>query len=186
MRLTHEHGLSASYDEVLRFRKSAAKYMADHENDVVQQVTGLSRNVGPLFSWCDNYDILVCTPKGRRETHCMDHRVHVPAAGEILPGSDHVAESPSTPLIFPRFKKFGAANLDVKNLTSVTLLHYTGPKKVKPPRLSTNFGQPFEKTYANYKRVSLGRSYRIWTGCFHSSVRQTMPSHWSGLGIWPS
>ena len=27
VRLTHEHGLSASYDEVLRFRKSAAKYI---------------------------------------------------------------------------------------------------------------------------------------------------------------
>ena len=54
-------------------------------------------------------------------------------AGDILPGSAHVGESPSTPLLFPRLKKFAAANLDVKNLSSVTLLHYTGPKKVKPP-----------------------------------------------------
>ena len=29
--LMHEHGFSSSYDEVLRFCKSAAKYMADHK-----------------------------------------------------------------------------------------------------------------------------------------------------------
>ena len=32
----------------------------------------------------------------------------------------------------------------MKNLSSVTFLQYTGPKKVKPPRLSNKFGQPFE------------------------------------------
>ena len=65
-------------------------------------------------------------------------------ADEILPGSANVGESPSTPLIIPRPKKFAAANLDVKNLSPVTLLNYTGPKKVKSPPLSNNFGQPFE------------------------------------------
>ena len=34
--------------------------------------------------------------------------------------------------------------MDVNNLSSGSLLHYSGPKKVKPPRLSTNFGQSFE------------------------------------------
>ena len=144
MRLTHEHGLSASYDEVLRFRKSAAKYMADHENDVLQQVIGLSRKVGPLFSWCDNYDLLVCTPNGRREAQCMAIKFMCQPAGDILPGSANVGESHSTPLIIPRPNKLAAANLDVKNLSPVTLLNYTGPKKVKSPRLSNNFGQPFE------------------------------------------
>ena len=144
VRLTHEHGLSASYDEVLRLRKSGAKYMADHENDVLQPFIGLSRKVGPLFSWCDNYHLIVCTPNGRRETKCMAIKFMCQPADEILPGSANVGESPSTPLIIPRPKKFAAANLDVKNLSPVTLLNYTGPKKVKPPRLSNNFGQPFE------------------------------------------
>ena len=143
VRLTHEHGLSIC-DDVLRFRKSAAKYMADHENDVLQQVIGLSRKVGPLFSWCDKYDLLVCTPNGRRETQCMAIKFMCQPAGEISSGSANVGESPSTPLIIPRPKKFAPANLDVKNLSPVTLLNYTGPKKVKPPRLSNNFGQPFE------------------------------------------
>ena len=118
--------------------------MADHENDVLQQAIGLSRKVGPLFSWCDNYDLLVCTPNGRRETQCMAIKFMCQPAGDILPGSANVGESPSTPLIILRPKKFAAANLDVKNLSPVTLLNYTGPKKVKSPRLSNNFGQPFE------------------------------------------
>ena len=45
--------------------------MVDHENDDLQQVIALSRKVGPLFSWCDNYDILVCTSNRHRNTHCM-------------------------------------------------------------------------------------------------------------------
>ena len=34
--------------------------MVEHENDVLQQVFGLNRKVGPFFSWCDNYDIDCC------------------------------------------------------------------------------------------------------------------------------
>ena len=144
VRLTHEHGLSASYDELLRSRKSAAKCMVDHENDVFQQVIGLSRKVGSLFSWYDNYDIVVCTRIGWRKCDCMGIEFMCQPTGEILPGSAHVGASLSTPLLFPRLKKFAAANLNVKNLSSVTLLEYTWPKKVKPPRLSNNFRQPFE------------------------------------------
>ena len=107
MRLTHEHELSASYDEeVLLFRKSAAKYMIDHENDVLRHFVGLSRKVGPLFSWCDNYDILVCTHNRRRDTHCMVIEFMCQPAGEMLQWSAHVGEIPSTLLIFLRLKKF--------------------------------------------------------------------------------
>ena len=70
VKLLHEHGLVASY-EVLLFCKSAAKYMCDHKKDVSEQVIGFSKLTGPLSGWCDNYDLLVCTPNGRRETHCL-------------------------------------------------------------------------------------------------------------------
>ena len=59
--------------------------MVEHENDVLQQVFCLNRKVGPFFSWCDNYDIVVCKLNGWRETHCMCQ-----PAGEILPRSAHV------------------------------------------------------------------------------------------------
>ena len=78
----------------------------------------------------------------------IEFMCHCQPAGEILPGSDHVAESPSTPLIFPRLKKFAAANVDVKNLSSVSLLHYSGPKKVKPLDYQLTLDSHL-KTYAN-------------------------------------
>ena len=160
---------------------SAAKCMADHENDVVQQVTGLSRNVVPLFSWCDNYDLLVCTPNGRGETHCMAIEFMCLPAGEILPGSDHVAESPSTPLIFPRLKKFAAANVDVKNLSSVSLLHYSGPKKFKPPRLSTNFGQPFEDVCNLEESLARAQLQDMnWLLSLFRPADDNIPLEWSG------
>ena len=62
VKLLHEHGLVASYDEVLLFCKSAAKYMCDHKKDVSGQIIGFSKLAGPLSGWCDNYDLLVCTP----------------------------------------------------------------------------------------------------------------------------
>ena len=155
--------------------------MAYHENDVVQQATGLSRNVGPLFCWCDNYDLLVCTPNDRRDTHCMAIQFMCQPAGEILPGSDHVAESPSTPLIFPRLKKFTAANVDVNNLSSGSLLHYSGPKKVKPPRLSTNFGQSFEDVCKLEESLARAQLQDMnWLLSLFRPADDDMPLQWSG------
>ena len=41
--LTHQHGLAARYDEMLRFRKTATKCRVDHANDVLQQFNGVER-----------------------------------------------------------------------------------------------------------------------------------------------
>ena len=66
----NEHGIVASYDEVLRFRNSAAKYVCEHSAEY-HQVLGLERRIGPIFSWCDNYDLVVLTTNGRLATHAM-------------------------------------------------------------------------------------------------------------------
>ena len=66
----NEHGILASYDEVLCFRKSAAKYVSEN-SEVYHKALGLDYHIGPIFSWCDNYDLVVFTPNGCRETHAM-------------------------------------------------------------------------------------------------------------------
>ena len=68
--MLNEHGIVTRYDEVMRFRKSAAKYIRGIGSRVHEAI-GLMRRVGPIFGWFDNFDLLVCTPSGRRETHTI-------------------------------------------------------------------------------------------------------------------
>ena len=77
------------------------------KKNVLQQV-GLSRKVGPLFVWCDNYKF---TPNGRRETRCMALQFLCNPSGDILPGS--VCSEETSPLIIPRLQKFVAAKLSL-------------------------------------------------------------------------
>lgn len=70
VRNLNEHGLVVTYDEVLRFRKSAAKYASD-DADKYLRVLGLERCIGPIHSWGDNFDLVVFTPNGCRTTHAM-------------------------------------------------------------------------------------------------------------------
>ena len=65
-----EHGIVTTYDEVMRFHKSAAKHTSVNGGKVHEAI-GLMRRVGPIFGWFYNFDLLVCTPNGRRETHAM-------------------------------------------------------------------------------------------------------------------
>ena len=72
LKLLHEHGFTTSYDEVLRFRKSAAHFLGDNAQ-LLHQFMGLSRTVGVIFAWFDNLDLQVFTPNGRRTTHVLSH-----------------------------------------------------------------------------------------------------------------
>ena len=64
--LSH-HGYVSSYDEVLRFRKSAAAFVQTNGVDL-HQTMGLERRVGVIFGWMDNLDLQIHTPNGRRNT----------------------------------------------------------------------------------------------------------------------
>ena len=72
-----------SYDEVLRFRKSAAKYVGDNAT-TLHRMMGFTQTVGLVFGWYDNFDLLVSTPNGRRETHAMATEC-MPSVGVTLP-----------------------------------------------------------------------------------------------------
>lgn len=60
-------GFISSYDEVLRFRKSAAKMTAE----TTQPYEHILNADGLISTWFDNFDLQVFTPNGNRETHCM-------------------------------------------------------------------------------------------------------------------
>ena len=127
----YEHGYTASYDEVLRFRKSAAKYVRDNAA-MLHQMMGLTRNVGIIFGWYDNFDLFVSTPNGRRETHAMATEFQMHPAGIIECGS---ANPGISTLTIPRITIKQSKSVDITN--AVPLLHYTGPKKVIPPAMPT-------------------------------------------------
>ena len=70
----HSHGWVADYYEILRFRKSCAKFTRDNPN-LLHRLAGLSKEVGVIFGWYDNVDMFLSTPNGRRETHIMSNQV---------------------------------------------------------------------------------------------------------------
>ena len=85
IKLLHEHGFTVSYDEVLHFRKSAAKFVGDRSS-VLHQAMGLIRTVGPIFGWFDNLDLLISTPNRHRETHVMAHEFQQHPTGILETG----------------------------------------------------------------------------------------------------
>ena len=80
--ILNEHGYTVSYDEVLRFRKSAAKYVGDNAA-TLHRMMGFTQTVGLVFVCYDNFALLVSTPNGRRETHAMATKVQMHQAGII-------------------------------------------------------------------------------------------------------
>ena len=88
IRLLHEHGFIVSHDEVIRFRKSAAKLVGDSDrSNILHQAMGLSRRVGSIFGWFDNLDLLVSTPNGRRDTDVMAQGFQQHPSGILETGS---------------------------------------------------------------------------------------------------
>ena len=122
----YDHGFSVSYDEVLRFRKSAAKYVSENAA-TLHRMMGLTRTVGIVFGWYDNFDLLVSTPNGRRETHSMATEFQKHPAGIIEADS---AQPGISTLVLPRLTLNQAKT--VGKIRAVPLMHYSGPKKVMP------------------------------------------------------
>ena len=135
IRLLNDHGFVAPYDEVRRFRKSAAKLMGDDVN-VLHQFMGLDRRVGLIFGWFDNLDLQVCTPNGQRNTHAMvtefqqAHPAGILHTGRARPGESR--------LIIPRLSI--TMSKQVSSSRSLPLLHYHGPSKAIPPASPKNIG----------------------------------------------
>ena len=83
--ILHDHGYTATYDEVRRFRKSAAKYVSENALSL-HQMMGFTKSAGVVFGWYDNFDLMVSTPNGRRETHAMATEFQMHPAGIVESG----------------------------------------------------------------------------------------------------
>ena len=130
--LSH-HGYVTSYDEVLRFRKSAAAFV--RSNGVgLHQAMGLERRVGVIFGWMDNLDLQIFTPIGRRDKHAMAHEFQQSHPCGIV---DMGCARPSvSSLTIPRLRKVDTARSTPEvGYAGLALLHYTGKKQVNPPAL---------------------------------------------------
>ena len=126
----NEHGITSSYDEVLRFRKSVAKFVSDNQSDYHKKL-GLSMEIGPIFSWADNYDLYIASPNGIKATHAMVMEFTQHPAGIIETGNIGVMQ-----LTIPRLKKHEASSLRLTH-QAIQLEHYTGRSKLNPPLLQT-------------------------------------------------
>ena len=110
--LMNSHGYIASYDEVKRYRKSAAK-LTGEQNFTFR---GLLNDEGLISSWCDNFDLQVYTPNGCKETHSM--------AIEFMENQDQT----STGIVIPRLSKKEINSLKGSiNLWNQILLMYSNP-----------------------------------------------------------
>ena len=94
----------------------------------VHEAICLMRRVGPIFAWCDNFDLLVCTPNGRRETHAMAIEFQQHPSGVLECDS---AKAGLLNLTIPCLYKREVASLRLGS-KSVVMERYTGPKKVTP------------------------------------------------------
>ena len=161
--LLHDYGITVTYDEVLRFRTSAALYTGSQP----YTFRGLKKEEGTLGSWVDNYDLNVFTPNGCRETHALaieitQQPVSAPDMdehNELLlnrnerddvktdRGSEGSKENDDLEcLVIPRVKKAAMKNIKLSELSSITMQHYQGHEKPPLPPISQNHnGIPYSE-----------------------------------------
>ena len=174
IRLLHEHGFVISYDEVRRFRKSAAKLLGDNV-DVLHQFMGLSRSVGVIFGWFDNLDLQICTPNGRRSTHVMVHEFQQShPAGILQTGRAHPGQST---LVIPRLST--STSKDYSALGTLQLEHYNGPTKVLPPAVPKNCGIPYSELRARQNSLDTAETKEVmWLNQLNN---ESPGMEWSGF-----
>ena len=67
----HSHGRVADYNEILRFRKSCAKFTR-HNPNLLHRLAGLSKEVVVIFGWYDNVDMFLSNlMAAERRTSCQ-------------------------------------------------------------------------------------------------------------------
>ena len=129
IRILHDHGITSSYDEVLRFRKSAASFVSQNTADY-NKILGLTTEIGPIFSWCDNYDLWISSPNGMKATHAMVSEFTIHPKQVLGPNNAQIGVMT---MKIPRLKKSEAARLKLADKSGLEIIHYNGSTKVKPP-----------------------------------------------------
>jgi len=175
IQILHGHGYTVSYDEVLRFRKSAAMYVGEHAA-TLHRMMGLTRTVGLVFGWYDNFDLLLSTPNGRRETHAMATEFQMHPAGIIENGS---AQPGMSTLLIPRLTSKQAKSAG-KN-RDIPLIHYTGPKKVMPPRVPVDKNDGISYTELCARQASLVSAQEKDTQWLNSLSQGEDAMEWNGF-----
>ena len=170
----NEHGILASYDEVLRFRKSAAQY-ASEDSEMYMRTIGLEKSNGPIHSWGDNFDLNVFTPNGCRSTHAMATQLMKNPVG-IQPEDQGCVDEGVLSLNLPRLTKLEASKLHLAEKNSFIIEHYSGPKKMNPPDLPY---LPNSASTKNSTRKHVSKAQQkdaAWLTQLHSSP---LPFDWA-------
>ena len=115
-------GICASYDEILRFKASAA-----HASSNQEELRGLFHSKhGLIQTVADNYDVNVSSPNGLRSTHPMVlllTQMNDSATPEI-------EENPQT---VPVIRRISKDEIKDQMTPSISICRYNGPKKPDMP-----------------------------------------------------
>lgn len=171
----NDHGFVTKYDEVLRFRKSAAQFVtkdpAEYQNNL-----GLTTELGPIFSWADNYDLYVACPNGMKSTHAMvSEFTQHPAPGTITTGSIGVMQ-----LKIPRLRWSEERSFQLTH-QSLQLEHYSGPPKLKPPALPVKSLSPEEMHQVSTNLTKAKERDAAWLSQLFSHL---YPVDWAGYNAY--
>lgn len=114
----YQFGVTCSYDEVLRFKKSAALAAT---NDI--QLSGIHEGEGGLIqSIVDNFDADISSQNGKMTTHSL--------AMLITQVQSTPVENQDTPETIPRISK---ADMSQQIDFDLPIQRYQGPKRVPMP-----------------------------------------------------
>ena len=137
---------------------------------------GLTQTVGLIFGWYNNFDLLVSTPNGLRETHAMATEFQMHPAGII----NSSTQPGISTLKFPRLTSIQAKSVG-KN-RAIQLVHYTGPKQVKPPAIPTHkMHAGINYTDACARQASLMAAEQADTQWLNSLSQGQEAMEWNGF-----
>ena len=128
--------------------------------------------IGPIFSWADNYDLYIASPNGINATHAVVMEFTKHPAGIIETGNIGVMQ-----LTIPRLKKHEASSLRLTHQV-VQLEHYTGRSKLHPPLLQTNAMSAEESQLQSVAVRFSQQREAAWLSQVHQSDK---PVEWAGF-----
>jgi len=164
----NEHGISSTYDEVLQ----VSGQVRVGQPFRLSQETRLSTEIGPIFSWADNYDLYIASPSGMKSTHAMVMEVTQHPSGIINSGNIGMMQ-----LTIPRLQKHEASSVRYTH-QCIQLGHYTGPSKVNPPLLPTKDLSADESQLQSAAIIFSQQRDAAWLSQVHGSDR---PVEWAGF-----
>lgn len=168
------HGYTATYDEVRRFRKSAAKYVSENAL-TLHQAMGFTKSARVVFGWYDNFDIMVSTQNGRRETYDMATEFQMHPAGIVESGrSQHMLSTLTIPRLTSKETKSVGTN------RSIPLVHYARPKKVMSPVIATRT-TGLNYTELNVQQTSLHTAHMKDAEWLNSLSKGEDSMEWNGF-----